>query len=71
MNALTTGWIEAFFTLIFKPKPRYSDSWKPAFLAMQLGFIAGAVGPIARGLFLSPPRMIGVPFFRLMEPVIA
>ena len=51
MNALTMGWIEALFSFFFKPKPRYPDSWKPAFLAMQLGFIAGACGLIARDFF--------------------
>jgi hypothetical protein len=45
------SWVEALFFFFFKPKPRYPDSWKPAFLAMQLGFIAGAFGLIARDLF--------------------
>ena len=53
MNALTMGWIEALFSFFFKPKPRYPDSWKPAFLAMQLGFIAGACGLIARDFFIA------------------
>ena len=37
---------------IFRPKPSYPDSWKPAFVAMQLGFLAGALGLILRDLFI-------------------
>ena len=32
------------------PPLRYPEKWKPAFLAMQLGFIAGGVGLIGRDL---------------------
>lgn len=37
---------------LFKPKASYPDSWKPAFLAMQLGFLAGAVAVAIRSLVL-------------------
>ena len=32
--------------------PRYPDNWKPAFLALQLGFFAGGFGLIGRDLLL-------------------
>ena len=34
------------------PPSRYPDKWKPAFLAMQLGFIAGGFGLLGRDLLL-------------------
>ncbi len=37
---------------LFKPKASYPDSWKPAFLAMQLGFLAGAAAVAIRSLVL-------------------
>ena len=37
---------------IFRPKTSYPDSWKPAFVAMQLGFLAGALGLLLRDLFI-------------------
>ena len=43
----------ATFTNFFvRPKPSYPDSWKPAFLAMQLGFLAGALAVVIRSLLL-------------------
>ena len=33
---------------LFQAKPDYPDSWKPAFLAMQLGFLAGALAVVIR-----------------------
>ena len=33
---------------LFQAKTSYPDSWKPAFLAMQLGFLAGALAVVIR-----------------------
>ena len=33
---------------LFQAKASYPDSWKPAFLAMQLGFLAGALAVVIR-----------------------
>ena len=38
--------------LLSVPPSRYPDKWKPAFLAMQLGFIAGGIGLLGRDLLL-------------------
>ena len=38
--------------LLSTPPSRYPDKWKPAFLAMQLGFIAGGLGLLGRDLLL-------------------
>ena len=38
--------------LLTLPSSRYPDKWKPAFLAMQLGFIAGGIGLLGRDLLL-------------------
>ena len=38
--------------LLSIPPSRYPDKWKPAFLAMQLGFIAGGLGLLGRDLLL-------------------
>ena len=38
--------------LLTIPPSRYPDKWKPAFLAMQLGFIAGGIGLLGRDLLL-------------------
>ena len=38
--------------LLTVPPSRYPDKWKPAFLAMQLGFIAGGIGLLGRDLLL-------------------
>ena len=38
--------------LLSIPPSRYPDKWKPAFLAMQLGFIAGGLGLLCRDLLL-------------------
>ncbi len=38
--------------LLTVPPSRYPDKWKPAFLAMQLGFIAGGFGLLGRDLLL-------------------
>ncbi|MDC3058058.1 adenylate/guanylate cyclase domain-containing protein [Litorivicinus sp.] len=37
---------------LFQAKAGYPDSWKPAFLAMQLGFLAGALAVVIRILVL-------------------
>ena len=42
--------INFFFNILSVPPLRYPEKWKPAFLAMQLGFIAGGVGLIGRDL---------------------
>ena len=44
--------MKLLFDFIFRPRPSYPDSWKPAFVAMQLGFLAGALGLILRDLFI-------------------
>ena len=36
----------------FTPSTRYPENWKPAYLAMQLGFIAGGFGLIGRDLII-------------------
>ena len=51
MKTLTIGWVGTLFSFFFTPRASYPDSWKPAFLAMQLGFVAGALGLIARDFF--------------------
>ena len=38
--------------LLSIPPSRYPDKWKPAFLAMQIGFIAGGLGLLGRDLLL-------------------
>ena len=40
--------INLIVNIISVPPLRYPEKWKPAFLAMQLGFIAGGVGLIGR-----------------------
>ena len=40
--------INFIVNIISVPPLRYPEKWKPAFLAMQLGFIAGGVGLIGR-----------------------
>ena len=37
---------------ILKPKMRYPKSWAPAFVAIQLGFVAGGIGLIGRDALL-------------------
>ena len=44
--------LATFTNFFFQPKPSYPDSWKPAFLAMQLGFLAGALAVVIRSLLL-------------------
>ena len=44
--------LATFTNFFFQPKPNYPDSWKPAFLAMQLGFLAGALAVVIRSLLL-------------------
>ena len=36
--------INFIVNILSVPPLRYPEKWKPAFLAMQLGFIAGGVG---------------------------
>ena len=38
--------------LIFSPTSRYLENWKPAYVAMQLGFIAGGFGLLGRDLLI-------------------
>ena len=38
--------------LILTPSSRYPENWKPAYLAMQLGFIAGGFGLLGRDLII-------------------
>ena len=44
--------IRFFIDLLTVPPSRYPDKWIPAFLAMQLGFIAGGIGLLGRDLLL-------------------
>tara|TARA_B100001540_G_C15757374_1_gene620011 strand:+ start:253 stop:1431 length:1179 start_codon:yes stop_codon:yes gene_type:complete len=44
--------IDIIKNLIFTPSPRYPENWKPAYLAMQLGFIAGGFGLLGRDLII-------------------
>ena len=44
--------IEIIKNLIFTPSSRYPENWKPAYLAMQLGFIAGGFGLLGRDLII-------------------
>ena len=38
--------------IVTLPKPRHPKDWRPAFLAMQLGFLAGALGLLGRDLLI-------------------
>ena len=38
--------------IITLPKPRHPKDWRPAFFAMQLGFIAGGLGLLGRDLLI-------------------
>ena len=40
------------FDIVTLPKPRHPKDWRPAFLAMQLGFVAGALGLLGRDLLI-------------------
>ena len=42
--------LKLFYDIILVPSLRYPDKWKPAFLAMQLGFVAGGFGLLGRDL---------------------
>ena len=42
--------INFIVNIISVPPLRYPEKWKPAFLAMQLGFIAGGIGLLGRDL---------------------
>ena len=44
--------IEIIKNIIFTPSSRYPENWKPAYLAMQLGFIAGGFGLLGRDLII-------------------
>ena len=44
--------IEIIKNLIFTPSSRYPENWRPAYLAMQLGFIAGGFGLLGRDLII-------------------
>ena len=47
---LSNHLLKLLYDLILVPALRYPDKWKPAFLAMQLGFVAGGFGLIGRDL---------------------
>ncbi len=47
--------------LLTEPQPRHPKDWKPAFLAMQLGFIAGGFGLLGRDLLIFLTVEIGSP----------
>ena len=38
--------------VLLTPSDRHPASWKPAFVAMQLGFIAGGFGLLGRALLI-------------------
>ena len=38
--------------VISSPKTRHPKHWRPAFFAMQLGFIAGGLGLLGRDLLI-------------------
>ena len=42
--------INFIVNILSVPPLRYPEKWKPAFLAMQLGFIAGGIGLLGRDL---------------------
>ena len=44
--------IQIINKLFFSPVSRYPENWKPAYVAMQLGFIAGGIGLLGRDLLL-------------------
>ena len=44
--------IEIIKNIIFTPSSRYPENWKPAYLAMQLGFIAGGFGLLGRDIII-------------------
>lgn len=54
--------------ILFTPQPRHPKEWKPAFLAMQLGFIAGGFGLLGRDLliFLSVENWTPIIGFELL-----
>ena len=47
---LSNHLLKLLYDIILVPPLRYPDKWKPAFLAMQLGFVAGGFGLIGRDL---------------------
>ena len=47
---LSNHLLKLLYDIILVPPLRYPDIWKPAFLAMQLGFVAGGFGLIGRDL---------------------
>jgi class 3 adenylate cyclase len=51
-----------FIELLSVPQPRHPKEWRPAFLAMQLGFIAGGFGLLGRDLliFLSVENWVPI-----------
>ncbi len=44
--------INFFIKILTTPSSKYPDKWKPAFFAMQLGFVAGGLGLLGRDLLL-------------------
>ena len=44
--------IKLINSVIFSPSSRYPENWKPAYAAMQLGFIAGGFGLLGRDLLI-------------------
>ena len=51
-----------FIELLSVPQPRHPKEWRPAFLAMQLGFIAGGFALLGRDLliFLSVENWVPI-----------
>ena len=47
---LSNDMLRLIYNIILVPPLRYPEKWKPAFLAMQLGFIAGGLGLLGRDL---------------------
>ena len=45
-------WKQFLKSVLFEPAPNYPESWIPAYVAMQLGFLAGAVGLLGRDILL-------------------
>ena len=51
-NVRLENMLKYFKKLIFTPSIRYPENWKPAYIAMQLGFIAGGFGLLGRDFLI-------------------
>ena len=47
-----SSWVLSIRRLLFQPAPRYPETWAPAYVALQLGFLAGAIGLVGRDALL-------------------